>query len=55
MAKIVFRKFSKITGNQLYWDHQWEFIKDTKTRNLALVCGFGAERLTLFLKKHYTT
>ena len=51
MTKIVFRKFSKITGKQLFWDHQWEFIKDTKTRNLALVCGFGAGKTYAFLKK----
>lgn len=51
MAKLVFRQFSKITGKQLYWNHQWEFIKDTKTRNLALVCGFGAGKTYAFLKK----
>jgi len=51
MTKLVFRQFSKITGKQLYWDHQWEFIKDTKTRNLALVCGFGAGKTYAFLKK----
>lgn len=51
MTKLVFRQFSKITGKQLYWNHQWEFIKDTKTRNLALVCGFGAGKTYAFLKK----
>jgi len=51
MAKLVFRQFSKITGKQLYWNHQWEFIKDIKTRNLALVCGFGAGKTYAFLKK----
>jgi hypothetical protein len=51
MTKLVFRQFSKITGKQLYWDHQWDFIKDTKTRNLALVCGFGAGKTYAFLKK----
>lgn len=51
MTKLVFRQFSKITGKQLYWNHQWEFIKDTKTRNLALVCGFGAGKTFAFLKK----
>ena len=51
MTKLVFRQFSKITGKQLFWNHQWEFIKDTKTRNLALVCGFGAGKTYTFLKK----
>lgn len=51
MTKLVFRQFSKITGKQLFWNHQWQFIKDTKTRNLALVCGFGAGKTYAFLKK----
>ena len=51
MTKLVFRQFSKITGKQLYWNHQWEFIKDTNTRNLALVCGFNAGKTYVFLKK----
>ena len=51
MAKLVFRQFSKITGKQLFWNHQWQFIKDVKTRNLALVCGFGAGKTYAFLKK----
>ncbi len=51
MTKLVFRQFSKITGKQLYWNHQWEFIKDIKTRNLALVCGFNAGKTYCFLKK----
>lgn len=51
MTKLVFRQFSKITGKQLFWNHQWQFIKDVKTRNLALVCGFGAGKTYAFLKK----
>lgn len=46
-------KFSKKDGRQLFWTHQWEFLKDYKTREIALVCGYGAGKTYALCSKAF--